>query len=131
MKTRALLSFLTMFAGCTLAFAQSKFVPEDDIYYQPDETNKIVETRKAASQQYKNEREVVSESKFTSTSSTRDVDEYNRRYIPENLEETAMQVLDTLSQGSRVIYENPEKGYYLNGFNGNNSDYQYAERIRK
>lgn len=133
MKTRAFTTMLTAFAGCTLAFAQSRFIPEDDIYYQPNETNKVVESKKATSQK---EQPAHARTMYVSsgaaTTDSRDVDEYNRRYAPE-YEETVEPVSTprNIESEVQVIYENPDKGYYLNGFSGNNSDYEYAERIRK
>ncbi|MEG0949624.1 MAG: hypothetical protein RSF78_09770, partial [Bacteroidales bacterium] len=130
MKTRAITSLLTVFAGCTLAFAQSKFIAEDDIYYQPNETNKVVEAKKATNPTRQTAQPNESYRSTPSSSATRDVDEYNRRYSSE-YEET--EYTDTIGNDPEVevIYENPEQGYYLNGFSGNKSDYQYAERIRK
>lgn len=123
MKTRAITSFLTLCAGCTLVFAQSKFVVEDDIYYQPNETNKVVEAKKAAARTQTTSN--LSQPTY-STSQSRNVDEYNRRYTSEDTFDID---INNLEEG--VVYENPDKGYYLNGFNGSNSDYEYAERIRK
>ncbi|MEG1586430.1 MAG: hypothetical protein RR346_06105, partial [Bacteroidales bacterium] len=131
MKTRAITSLLTVVAGCTLAFAQSKFIPEDDIYYQPNETNKVVESKKAAYQKENAKRNSTEYQNYNSTqtvaSGTRDVDEYNRRYTSEYNEEYDNNTADTTptqqnrvqSQDAEVIYENPETGYYLNNFNGN------------
>lgn len=137
MKKRAITSFLTVCAGCTLVFAQSKFVVEDDIYYQPNQTNKVVETRKAATRTQTESTPSQPTSTARTTASVyqgRDVDEYNRRYSSDNEQPYEADYTDTVNVANPetvVIYENPDKGYYLNGFNGNNSDYEYAERIRK
>ncbi|WP_321437822.1 hypothetical protein [uncultured Bacteroides sp.] len=54
----------------------------------------------------------------------RDIDEYNRRYdASENDFEVAN---DTLYVDEK---ENPEEGRWINGFNGTQDDYEYAQRI--
>lgn len=142
MKAKLFASVLTTMVGCTCALAQtSKFIPEDDIYYQPSEKNAIVEQKKASAQQHTTTPRQTSDVQIIVPASTsqsitlstgRDVDEYNRRYSSEAIndnEDTQVYEVDPASFDNVRVIE--ESGYYLNGFNGSQSDYQYAERIRK
>lgn len=68
----------------------------------------------------------------TSDNHFRDVDEYNRRG------ESSDMTLEDIAANQKedhveynVVDENGDDGYYLNGFNGSDSDYEYALRIRR
>ena len=62
-----------------------------------------------------------------------DVDEYNRR--GDSATEVTLDQLAANQQENHVEYnivdENGDDGYYLSGFNGSASDYEYALRIRR
>lgn len=68
----------------------------------------------------------------TSDNHFRDVDEYNRRGESSDmtLEDIAANQKEDYVEYN-VVDENGDDGYYLNGFNGSDSDYEYALRIRR
>ncbi len=118
--TRLYTLLLATMASTLFAFGQI-YTPEDDIYYTPTDKNTIVE--KARMEKKPTQVKLVQPP--VETNSERDVDEYNRRYAPSWEEESEPQ--------PEVAYttNNEQEGYYLNGFNGSDSDYEYAERIRR
>ena len=101
------------------ANAQSRFVPEDDIYYQPKESNPIVEKKK---NEKKNNIIVVTDetpAEITIKTSSNnkvlrelDEDEYNRRGSA-YLDEITQEVFDD-PDIEEATYVNPNEGYYLN-----------------
>ena len=142
MKIRrfALLIILSMFVG---SFARaSSYVIEDDIYYNPDDKNPIVEKKekeKAAQQAAQQVQQAAAQDTvvkktlmMTSDQHFRDVDEYNRR--GGSSEMTLEQVAANQTENHieyNIVDENGDDGYYLNGFTGSDSDYEYAMRIRR
>ena len=100
----------------------------DDLYYNPD--------KKKDTPVRKEEKKNVTERKRTYISTNmpvvvkdrkgnvRDIDEYNRRY---DAKENDFNVTnDTLVVEEKL---NPERGEWVNGFNGTQDDYEYAQRI--
>ena len=99
----------------------------DDLYYNPNKKDTSLR---------KEEKKKVTERKRTYISAdmpvvvkdrkgnVRDIDEYNRRY---DAKENDFNVAnDTLYVEEK---ENPERGEWINGFNGTQDDYEYAQRI--
>ena len=127
-KTRLSSLVILLSLGSSIVFAQ-KYIPEDDIYYQPGDENPIVEQKKKEkAEDAKIHRTIIiNEMK---NNQERDVDEYNRRSkinvdsLLQNQEEDS--VVYTIKSGN-----NDDDGYYLNGFNGTQNDFEYAERIRR
>ena len=133
MKTKkfALLIILSMlvtgFAGA------GSYIVEDDIYYNPNDKNPIVEKKEKEAQKELQEKAAVKKTLMvTSDNHFRDVDEYNRRG------ESSDMTLEDIAANQKedhveynVVDENGDDGYYLNGFNGSDSDYEYALRIRR
>lgn len=115
MKTIKMTSLIFMFALPALLLGQSKFIPEDDIYVSRGEENAIVQKSQKEQSKRNNEYE-------TPSTNRRDVDEYNRRYS-QNQQTSKDTVANYNQQG--------QEGQYVNGFNGSESDYEYAERIRR
>ncbi len=149
-KKFALLMILPMLVGFARA---GSYVIEDDIYYNPDAKNPIVEQKekeKAAEQQAKQaqqaqpaapqeaqpaiQQEPVQKTLVMTTDNHFfDVDEYNRRGSSSQ-EMTLEQVAANQTEPNveyNIVDENGDDGYYLNGFNGSQSDYEYALRIRR
>ena len=99
----------------------------DDLYYNPNKKDTSVR---------KEEKKSVSEKKHTYVSTNvpvvvkdrrgnvRNVDEYNRRYDARDNEFKVQD--DTLYVEEK---QNPERGEWVNGFNGSEDDYEYAQRI--
>ena len=139
MKTRrfALLIILPML-GVSFARASS-YVIEDDIYYNPNDKNPIVEQKakekaaQAAAVRAASDTVVKKTLVMTADKQFFDVDEYNRR--GSSAPEVTLDQLAANQQENYVEYnivdENGDDGYYLNGFNGSASDYEYALRIRR
>lgn len=123
MKTKRLFLLGLLLTGITAAFSQ-KYIPEDDIYYQPDDKNPVVEEKKKD----KLTENKVQRSLVIASSQDRDVDEYNRRYTLPVDSLLANQKEDAVTYN--VVDENGEDGYYLNGFKGSQNDYEYARRLR-
>ena len=133
MKTKkfALLIILSMlvtgFAGA------GSYIVEDDIYYNPNDKNPVVEKKEKEAQKELQEKAAVKKTLMaTSDNHFRDVDEYNRRG------ESSDMTLEDIAANQKedhveynVVDENGDDGYYLNGFNGSDSDYEYALRIRR
>ena len=133
MKTKkfALLIILSMlvtgFAGA------GSYIVEDDIYYNPNDKNPVVEKKEKDAQKELQEKAAVKKTLMaTSDNHFRDVDEYNRRG------ESSDMTLEDIAANQKedhveynVVDENGDDGYYLNGFNGSDSDYEYALRIRR
>lgn len=146
-KKFALLMILPML----VSFARAgSYVIEDDIYYNPDAKNPIVEQKekeKAAEQQARQVRQTVSQDTLpvaqqapvqktlvmTTDKNFFDVDEYNRRGSSSSgmtIEEVAANQTEPNVEYN-IVDENGDDGYYLNGFNGSQWDYEYALRIRR
>lgn len=104
---------------------QGKLVPEDDLYYKRGEENPIVE-KKQKEIPKSNTLVVKGAKNIVLTSDERDIDEYNRRSGTADLNEA---YLDTTGI-TDSLYTN-ENGEYVEGFKGSESDYEYAERIRR
>ena len=133
MKTKkfALLIILSMlvtgFAGA------DSYIVEDDIYYNPNDKNPVVEKKEKEAQKELQEKAAVKKTLMaTSDNHFRDVDEYNRRGESSDmtLEDIAANQKEDYVEYN-VVDENGDDGYYLNGFNGSDSDYEYALRIRR
>ena len=133
MKTKkfALLIILSMlvtgFAGA------GSYIVEDDIYYNPNDKNPVVEKKEKEAQKELQEKAAVKKTLMaTSDNHFRDVDEYNRRGESSDmtLEDIAANQKEDYVEYN-VVDENGDDGYYLNGFNGSDSDYEYALRIRR
>ena len=141
MKIKRLSSVL-MFLGLSVVAFGQKYIPEDDLYYQPKDKNPIVEKKKQEKSTSTYQQPVTTTTTTTTTVTTttaqsdydREVDAYNRRYSPETTD-TIPSI--TLDEFTRMIQENEQDaddddtGYYLNGFEGTQSDLEYAERIRR
>lgn len=140
MRIKKLSSVLIFLGLSVVAFGQ-KYVPEDDLYYQPKEKNPIVEKKKQEKAKTK-ETSVYRQSVTTTVTTTakqsdydREVDAYNRRYSSEFTGDTVPSI--TLEELTRQTQKNNSddydnnSGYYLNGFEGTQSDLEYAERIRR
>ena len=138
MKTKRVSLFLiSVIMTVTFSFGQT-YILEDDIYYTPKAKNPVVEQKKK-----EKEKETYRENSRQETSYQyeRDVDEYNRRSdvtvddVVEAQKEQGESQKTSLKK-SRTVgnddynYDDGE-GYYLNGFNGSQSDYEYATRIRR
>ena len=123
------------------SMAQNYYI-EDDIYYTPNDKNKVIEEARQAE-------EVITVTVKPSTtangastySEERDIDEYNRRYgyasydapVAEEgtqIENTFVYNSDNVAPGD-TLYIQMEDGYYLNGFNGTQSDYEYTVQIHR
>lgn len=126
---------LSLFALCLplLVMAQSN---NDDLYFVPSKEKK--QEAKKTPVKKEPEKKVVTTNIYTSPGTTvvvqdrkgnkrdmRDVDEYNRRYDAKD-NEFAMED-DTLYVKEKAVSD-PE-GEWVNGFNGSQDDYEYAERI--
>lgn len=141
MKKRfALLIILSMlvtgFAGA------SSYIIEDDIYYNPNDKNPVVEQKEKEEEAEKEvqkaqaalqeEAPVQKTLMVTADSNFRDVDEYNRRgdSADMTLQDVAANQTENYVEYN-IVDENGDDGYYLNGFTGSDSDYEYALRIRR
>lgn len=126
---------LSLFALCLplLVMAQSN---NDDLYFVPSKEKK--QEAKKTPVKKEPEKKVVTTNIYTSPGTTvvvqdrkgnkrdmRDVDEYNRRYDAKD-NEFAMED-DTLYVKEKAVSD-PD-GEWVNGFNGSQDDYEYAERI--
>ncbi len=99
----------------------------DDLYYNPNKKDTSVR---------KEEKKNVSDKTRTNVSTNvpvvvkdrkgnvRNVDEYNRRYDARDNDFKLQD--DTLYVEEK---QNPERGEWVNGFNGSQDDYEYAQRI--
>ena len=141
MKKRfALLIILSMlvtgFAGA------SSYIIEDDIYYNPNDKNPVVEQKEKEEEAEKEaqkaqaalqeEAPVQKTLMVTADNNFRDVDEYNRRgdSADMTLQDVAANQTENYVEYN-IVDENGDDGYYLNGFTGSDSDYEYALRIRR
>ena len=131
-----------MISAICPSMAQSYYI-EDDIYYTPGDKNPVIEEARL-------EKEVITitatptnttEASQSNYSQERDVDEYNRRYGYASYEapvaEEGVQIDNTFVYSSPdvapgdTLYVQMEDGYYLNGFNGSQSDYEYTVQIHR
>lgn len=146
MKTKVLALFLAALSATFSGLAQSKFTPEDDIYYTPGKSNSVIESKRKADNSTSTATSNSSTGNYTpetipntqSVNRERDVNDYNRRYSNgsgerNNDQSTTNEQYQSAYGGGydTEYYVQEEDGYYLNGFNGTESDYQYAERIRR
>ena len=133
-------ALLIMLSMLVVSFARaSSYVIEDDIYYNPNDKNPIVEQKakekaaQAAAVRAASDTVVKKTLVMTTDNQLFDVDEYNRR--GDSATEVTLDQLAANQQENHVEYnivdENGDDGYYLNGFNGSESDYEYALRIRR
>ena len=131
MKTKkfALLIILSMlvtgFAGA------DSYIVEDDIYYNPNDKNPVVEKKEKEAQKELQEKAAVKKTLMaTSDNHFRDVDEYNRRGESSDmtLEDIAANQKEDYVEYN-VVDENGDDGYYLNGFNGSDSDYPWLKNL--
>ena len=124
------------------SMAQNYYI-EDDIYYTPNDKNPVIEAARL-------EKEVITvtatptnaaQASQSNYSQERDVDEYNRRYgyasyeapVAEEgtqIDNTFVYSSDNVAPGD-TLYIQMEDGYYLNGFNGSLSDYEYTVQIHR
>lgn len=132
MKKIVLLSLFTLCLPL-LVMAQSN---DDDLYFVPSKEKK--QEAEKTSVKKEPERKVVSTNIYTSPGSTvviqdrqgnrrnmRDVDEYNRRYDAKD---------NDFSMEDNTLYvkeraDSDLDGEWVNGFDGSQDDYEYAERI--
>ena len=125
MKGKAIVTMLL--AGLPwLVMAQST----DDLYYLPKKETKK-ETKLPGTPVRRTEVQTVTRNQPASTvvvkdvkGNVRDVDEYNRRY-------TSRDNTFTMQNDTLYVEEKPynERGEWVNGFEGSQSDYEYAMRI--
>jgi hypothetical protein len=99
----------------------------DDLYYNPNKKDTSLK---------KEEKKPFTEKKRTYVSTdmpvvvkdrkgnVRDIDEYNRQY---NAKENKFEVVDDTLYVEEKDY--PERGEWVNGFQGTQDDYEYAQRI--
>ncbi len=126
MKTIKIGSWIFALIIPVTLMGQGKFIPEDDLYYKRGEENPIVQ-QKQKEKPKANTLVVTGAKKIVITSGERNVDEYNRRGNPIGREEAYN---DSIPPRDSVVM-NEEEGEYINGFNGSQSDFEYAERIRR
>ena len=138
------LSFVLIFLGLSVIAFGQKYIPEDDLYYQPNEENPIVKKKKEEKSESTTatvQQPVAVSTVAVSTEQSdydRAVDAYNRRYSSEIVDDTIPAVtLDESTQMTQAEKQEEDAdtddytGYYLNGFEGTQSDLEYAERIRR
>lgn len=141
MKIKRLSSVL-MFLGLSVVAFGQKYIPEDDLYYQPKDKNPIVEKKKQEKSTSTYQQPVTTTTTTTTTVTTttaqsdydREVDAYNRRYSPETTDTIPSITLDEftrMTQENEQDADDDDTGYYLNGFEGTQSDLEYAERIHR
>ena len=129
MKTKRFALSIIMSLLVTAFAGANPYIIEDDIYYNPDDKNPVVEQKEkeeAAAKAALQEQTPVQKTLMVTTDNTfRDVDEYNRRGdAPEmTLDDVAANQTEDYVQYN-VVDENGDDGYYLNGFNGSQSDYE-------
>lgn len=126
MKSRILVAFMLLSLPW-IATAQS----DDDLYFMPKKEKKAEKRADAApaKRQQLNKSSVYAAPNSTVSvrdisGNTRNVDEYNRRY-------TARDNKFSMKNDTLYIEEKPygERGEWVNGFEGSESDYEYAMRI--
>lgn len=144
MKIKKLSSVLVFLGLSLVAFGQ-KYIPEDDLYYQPGDENPIIEQKKQE-KAVSPKPEPVEVSKAVPSAAQTDydraVDAYNRRYSSSTVADTTSSA--TLGESTQIAQDRESiagidtidtdydyNGYYLNGFEGSQSDLEYAERIRR
>ena len=142
-KILSIATLMLLMSILQTSMAQSYYI-EDDIYYTPGDKNPVVEEARL-------EKEVITITATPASQSTqatlsnysqeRDVDEYNRRYgyasyeapVAEEgtqIDNTFVYTSDDVAAGD-TLYIQMEDGYYLNGFNGSHSDYEYTVQIHR
>lgn len=102
---------------------QSNTVVDDDVYYKPGNANMQVSNQSQPDKQ---------------THNTKGTPNYKNGakeiiYIdPDNSKTKATHdTIYVVGEANDTTENNQEQGYYLNGFNGTESDLEYAERIRR
>ena len=134
-------ALLIILSICVAGFARAgSYVIEDDIYYNPNDKNPVVEQKEKEAAQAAAQAAAVSDNAavqktlvMTADKQFFDVDEYNRR----GESATEMSLNDLVDNQTEeyveynIVDENGDDGYYLNGFTGSASDYEYSLRIRR
>lgn len=123
---RYLIFIYFMLFGLSLGFAQSGKII-DDIYVTPNDAQMVneVKTSKIAKERVSQDSESA-----VYRNGAREIvfiDQYGNRTTA--ISDTVY-IVDGEMSADSVIYDN-EEGYYLNEFNGSESDLEYAERIRR
>ncbi len=139
MKKKWNLLFWGIGLGLFTPVVAQSYVWEDDIYYSPSDENPIVKQKREEKAKQTAEEIVdpatVSADDSGTFASTFDVDAYNRRYPRVSQQESTVTSDSLLRVVHDTVYievaEPIEEGYYLNGFNGTATDYEYATRIRR
>ncbi len=133
MKTKALTALAALLIYSGVSFAQSKYVVEDDLYYQPTEKSKVEQKAKTVvSPASSSARVAPTGSAYSSPMSE---DAYNRRpgsYTTEattNNQDNGQLTYEQAQQ--QGYYSEDGQGYYHGGFSGSQNDFEYAERIRR
>ncbi len=119
-----------VFFGLSLGLAQSGEII-DDIYITPNEASMVKEARKARTVKQKTPSLPHSTIYRDGAREIVFIDEYGNRTTV--LADTLYVIDGELIADTMVVdtVEIDEEGYYLNGFRGSQSDYEYAERIRR
>lgn len=153
MGKRFFIAFAVVMTTIFASFSQSYYI-EDDIYYTPEDKNQVIEKGRQERAKTDSPQQVVAvvtkdvadasgsvqSSQQSGIVAERDIDEYNRRYATpdtlyytaENTEEgtTFAYHSDEVAAGD-TLYVQLEDGYYLNDFNGSQSDYEYTVQIHR
>ncbi|MCH5327681.1 MAG: hypothetical protein J1E02_01560 [Coprobacter sp.] len=130
MKKTRLSSLVLLLGLSTVSLMAQKYIPEDDIYYQPGDKNPIVEQKKKEKEEAEKIHRAIVVNEILDRQE-RDVDEYNRRsriYVDSLVQS---QDEEAVTYTIKADGNNDNQGYYLNGFTGTQSDFEYAERIRR
>lgn len=125
MKRYLIFIYLMLF-GFSLGFAQSGKII-DDIYVTPNDVQMINEVKASTKNQAK---AFEGNQSAVSRNGAREIvfiDQYGNRTTAVS---DTVYIVDGEVSADSVIYDN-EEGYYLNEFNGSESDLEYAERIRR
>ena len=127
---------LLLLAGLLFPIGMMAQGVADDLYFVPSKNKKSTSTSVSRSTPSSSSTTnvytspgstVVVQDRNMSSSNTRDIDEYNRRYTPQYEEDSNDTVYITDSRQSR---SSNLDGEWINGeFNGTDSDYELAERI--
>ena len=112
MKPTIITLIMSLFLSLGL-FAQSKQIV-DDIYFKPSDAKALIKERKNKTVTRPNVKNGVREIVFS-----------------DQLEDSTDLDADTLAMRPESLDSTEDAGYYVNGFNGTESDLEYANRIRK
>ena len=139
MKAKLLSSLLVLWMFSVASYAQD-FI-EDDLYYQPNEKKQIIEQKKQETTVVRVQQQPATVTTTTSVTKTvqqesRDIDEYNRRYVSagneaENVSTSSQQVQATNQYINDDEYYYVDDDNYYQDFQDNGQVYIYTERIRK